>query len=538
MRKEFSLSKSVLILSIAGIIVKLLSIFFIPILTAILQEEGYTIYQQSNEIFIFVYAIVFMGIQPAVAKAVSEQEALKNEDDVIRTLEISRIFYAIVGAILGILIMLLAFPIARLLGNEGMAYSIIALGPCILIISILATYRGYMQGINDIKSIALSQILEQILNVVISLLFAFILVQISLPLGSAGGKIGTSVGALFALVYLIYCYIQEEYEDENDIQYEEDVDKKTNDKKILRKIIRYSIPIVISAGLQNLGGVVDMATVMSRLISVGFTEGESSILYSSLGRYRDLYEIPLVIIIAICTILLPKISKLVVLNKKKEVKKKIAYSFKLAFSVSIPSAVVLSMISNYIYYSIYGDDNGVGIMTIGAFILILIAITLIQSVVLQGINSLNFLVITFSIGIVAKIISNYIFVGMENINIYGVLIGNCFLYVIPAILNHRQICYRLKMRLSLVQLAFKPIVASAVMAITLYICKLPLNFINRFIQLTRFTAIPITIILMIIGGFVYLYLMILLGGIKKSDIEEISPQIIWVMPRFMRMRLK
>ena len=536
MREESSAVRGMFILSMAGIIAKVLSLFYVPMLIGILGDEGYGIYQQSTEVFVFVYAITCMGAQPAVAKVVTELTALDNPKGAIRALQLSRKFYSIIGGVLGLLMMLLAFPIADLSGHTSMAYGIIALGPCVLITSILATYRGYMQGRSNMTSIAISQVLEQILNVVVSLLFAFILRQISLPLGSAGGQIGTSVGAMFACFYLIYCYDKKNYREEAMVH--PSARRKASDKKILRKIIMYSVPITISAGLQNFGGLVDMVNVMSRLSFAGFSETEGNILYSFLGRYKTLYGVPLIVITAIGTTVLPAISRSVVLNEKKEVKKKISYAFRLTFAIAIPSAVGLGMLSNLVYFSIYGNDNGAKIMTLGSFILVLMAMTQIQSIVLQSINKLYYILGTFSIGILFKIVLNYIFVGIADINVYGVLIGNCFWHLIPAILNHKKICSTMRMRLSVVKLVTKPILASSAMAITLYILKLPLPFLYRFVEPSRFISIPLTIIMVMVGGVVYLYLMILMGGIRKRDIETISPKVMRLMPRFMRMKLK
>ena len=47
--------------------------------------------------------------------------------------------------------------------------------------------------------------------------------------------------------------------------------RKLRNKRILKKLIMYSIPITISAGLQNFGGIVDMVNVSNRLVVAGFS---------------------------------------------------------------------------------------------------------------------------------------------------------------------------------------------------------------------------------------------------------------------------
>ena len=206
--------------------------------------------------------------------------------------------------------------------------------------------------------------------------------------------------------------------------------------------------------------------------------------------------------------------------------------------IAIPSAVGLSMVSTEVYNFLFGEALGADIMMYGSVMLILMSITQTQSVILQAINKLYYVLATFSVGIVVKIIVNYILVGIPNINIYGVIIGNCLWHLIPAVLNHKKICKSMKMRMSLLKLGIKPIVASAVMAIAIYALKQPLEYMYRFIPLSRWVVLPVTILLVSIGAFVYLYLMVIMGGISKRDIAGISPKIMQFIPRFVRRKLK
>lgn len=536
MKQGNSAAKGVLILSIAGILSKAMSMLYSPFLIAILGDRGYGIYSKITEVFLFVYALTSVGAQPAVAKVVSEFIALEEPEKAERTLQVSRRFYSVIGIIAATLMILLAKPIANIAESPNGSYGIMALAPCVAITAVLSAYRGYMQGKMNMKSIGISQILEQMLNVIISLLFAFILVQFSLAYGAAGAQIGTSVGALFACFYIIHCRNKEE-DDEFEFQGSKKELKKEN-KKILKRVIAYSVPIIISSGLQNFGGLVDMANVSNRLIAAGFTPTEGEILYGYYSKYKTLYGVPLIMITAIGTTVLPSIARAMAVKDKKEIRKNIRYAFKVAFLIAIPAAVGLSMLANEIYMSLYGNTDGARILVLGSFILVLMTVTQIQSNILQGINKFYFIVKSFGIGIICKIIANYFLVAQPKINIYGVIIGNAIWYIIPALLNHKEIKRVMRMRLNLVKYIFKPLLASIAMALSILVVRQPINFMYRFIEASRYTAIPVTIISVGIGVFVYAYLMIVMGGVTRSDIHKISPKIIRLMPRFMRKKLK
>lgn len=536
MIEKSSVAKGMFILSIAGILAKVISLFYTPFLLKILGPEGYGVYSKSTEVFVFIYALTTMGSQPAVAKVVAEYTALENPKGAIRALKVASKFYVFIGATFGLLMIAFAGVIANISETPEMAPGIMVLGPCVLITSILAVLRGFMQGKSDMKPIAISQVLEQLINVPLSLLAAFILVQSSISLGSAGAQIGTSVGALFACLFIIYSYDKKRYKEEA-LEAPSPV-KKIRDNIILKKLIKYSIPITIAAGLQNFGGIVDMINVSKRLLVAGFNQDAANVLYGFLGLYRTLYGVPLIIITAIGTTVLPALAKSLVLKDRKELKKSISQAFKLTFMIAIPSAVGLSILSSEIYISLFGSTDGASIMLIGSFVMVLMSMTQIQSIVMQGINRLYYILGTFCIGIVIKIIVNYVLVGIPEINIYGVIVGNCLWHLIPAILNHRKICSIMKMRMPIIRLIIKPIVASSAMAIVIYIMKLPFEFLYRFIEPSRLTGIPICIIGVALGGLVYAYLMILMRGITRKDIEDISPKIMRILPRFMRIKLR
>ena len=204
--EEKSLGRSFLILSVAGILVKLLSAAYVPLLNAIIGTDAVGIYQASYSYFVFILAITSLGAQPAVTKVVAELRALGHHDDALRAMKLSRKYLSIIGAVITVLFIVLAKPIAKITQWEQASLSLMFLAPTVLFSCILASYRGYIQGIEDMKTLAVSQVIEQIVNVVISLIFAFLLINISDEWGSAGGTIGTTVGAVVAVVFILYIY--------------------------------------------------------------------------------------------------------------------------------------------------------------------------------------------------------------------------------------------------------------------------------------------------------------------------------------------
>lgn len=538
MYEQTSTTKSFMILSIAGILAKLFSALYVPFLQSIIGPEGMGIYSRSYDVFMFAYAVTTMGCQPAVTKIVAELRANSKEADINKVLKVSRKIFGGIGAVGTIIILLGVYPYTRYFKIQESLYAIVFLAPSIFLTTVLAAYRGFFQGVGNMKSIAISQVLEQILNVLISLLFAVLLVRISIPLGSAGGTIGTSIGAIISILYLIFIYEKNKHK--------EDYVELSNEglirtSVIRRKLFRYAFPIILSAAIQNLGGLIDMMNVNLRLLDSGFSVKMSNILYGYLYYYKVLTGVPLIIITAIGTIILTSISKAFALRDKKTIAKNIDFSFRLTLAITIPSAIGLSVLSNEVYLILF-KGQGHELMLYGSIILVFMAIAQVQGVILQGISEFSPMIISFTIGIVIKIIANYILVGIHSINIYGVLIGNLLMYVIPTCLNNRIINKRLKHKMMTLKMIIKPIISGVIMGISLFILKIPIELIKVRLNLSGvlnwgYTLVCL-IVLVCIGTLLYGYIMVVIGGVRKSDIEALPLRIYNMIPKFLKKRIK
>ncbi|MGL4772717.1 MAG: putative polysaccharide biosynthesis protein [Clostridium sp.] len=537
MREENSTAKGFLILSMAGILAKILSVLYMPLLNAIIGTEGYGMYQNSYLVFIFFYAITSTGTQPAISKIVTELITLDNERDAIKAFKYTRNILAAIGAFISIMLIVFAFPIARLINSDEIAYAIMGLAPCIFFTCILSAYRGYFQGRGSMKAIAISTVVEQVFNIVISLLCAYLLMQVSLPYGVAGGTIGTGLGALVGILCLIHFYNKYSFEEE---AFENNAGKKSiSNKKILKKLIRYGLPITLSAGVQNLGSLVDMAMVNGRLLAAGFNEKMKYTLVGYSGQYLQFLGVPLIIITSLGQSVLPALSKAMALKDRRDIKKNINYALRMTFIITIPSAIGLMMVRDEMYKLMFGlDAGGSYLMLYGGAAVILMGITQIQAVILQGINEQKVVLKTFLIGIVLKIACSYFLVGIESINILGVIVGNYMLYGIPAVLNARAIRRAMRMKISYVKFIVKPAIAGSLMALGISVTKEFFEIIIRFMGESRFLYIPILIVVIGIGAFIYAYIMVVIAGIRKRDLDAFSPKIYRYLPKFVRKQMQ
>lgn len=536
--EEKSMGRSFLILSISGILVKLLSALYMPFLVAIIGMKGYGIYSSSYNIFIFIFALTSLGAQPAITKVVREFSVVGNHNDALRTMKIARKYLGIAGIIITVIFFILSDFIVNITNiNPNTVLSLKFLTPTIALTTILAAYRGYIQGIEDMKTLAISTVLEQFTNVIISLVFAFVLISVSLEWGSAGGTVGTSIGALVAIIFIMYIYEKNDYEDiaiKNNT-----VESRTSKKKIVKKLIAYGLPITLVGGMQNAGGLIDTINVQQRLkFAAGFTEDYATELFGILTSYNTLLYVPLTIITALSTAIFTKIIESYVQKNIKELKRQISYSFRITYMIAIPATFGLSILSREIYILLFGDSKGYQLLMYGSIVLIFMSITTIQNTILQGINKLYLVLITAFIGISIKFIINFILVGIPSINILGAIIGSFVSFLVPAIINHKKLQKIFKIRIPIIRQAVPSLLSSISMTIVIWLIRGPLLRILSILEGGRLLTGVIVIILIALGGTIYVIAMITIGGINKRDIDMISPRLYIIIPRFLRKMMK
>ena len=83
-----------------------------------------------------------------------------------------------------------------------------------------------------------------------------------------------------------------------------------------------------------------------------------------------------------------------------------------------------------------------------------------------------------------------------------------------------------------------PLISSIIMGVAVVLCKGPLLRLVNIFEGGRIAIGLVVIVSVAIGGLVYLISMILLQGLKKEDLDLISPRLYELMPRILRKKIK
>ena len=139
---------------------------------------------------------------------------------------------------------------------------------------------------------------------------------------------------------------------------------------------------------------------------------------------------------------------------------------------------------------------------------------------LQAIGYAKIPVISLSVGAIAKVITNYIFIGIPSININGAVVGTVVCYTIIVVVNLFFLLRYTKVKLDFMSVAVKPLICSVLCGVAAYTSYGIFNSILPEINKGghSITNIIATVIAVGFAVTIYAISMLLVGGIVRDDI--------------------
>ncbi|MDR0876080.1 MAG: oligosaccharide flippase family protein, partial [Clostridiales Family XIII bacterium] len=162
------------ILSGAGIVIKIIGACFRIPLANLIGGEGMGYYNAVYPVYTLLVVIATTGIPIAISRIVAEHMTDGDPGGAHRVFRVALVLMGVIGICFFAALFFWAGPITNQMTNlSGAVYAMRAIAPALIFVPIMAAFRGYFQGMQNMKPTALSQIIEQIFRVVFGLLLAF-----------------------------------------------------------------------------------------------------------------------------------------------------------------------------------------------------------------------------------------------------------------------------------------------------------------------------------------------------------------------------
>lgn len=555
--KSQSFIKGALILTISTSIVKFIgAIFKIP-LFGILGAEGYGYFASAYDLYNPLFTVATAGFPVAIAKMVSENVARKRYRDVKTIHRVSVPIFTIMGVIGLALMVCCTFVYVNIINAPGAKYATLTLAPTIFFACLMSIYRGYYEGMRNMIPTAISEIIEAACKLFLGLIFSNMIYSSGmnefytygtvygvsyaseslarsavLPFAAAGAIVGITIGSCFGFLYLLI-----RFKKEGDGITKADIEaspKSKSPRLTVKTLVKIAIPIAMGSLVVNIAGFVDVTLIQKRLFDI--IQHSSDVLLNQYPNFISMeaitnskahtmlygcYASAAIIMSLIPAVVqtfgisaLPSVTRAWTQKVYKKIKSSIESVLKITMLVSIPTGLMISIMSQPIMHLLYGDAPDVNISAsvlpvMGIAAIFMAASTPICSM-LQAVGRVDLPVKILSIGVVIKVILNYILVGIPQINLQGAGFGTLICYMFITIAALFFLCKETKVFPNMVSIFVKPLLASVIACVISYFTNLLLcDIINYKIG---------TIIAILLAVIVYLLLLFLFKAITKKEV--------------------
>lgn len=519
------------ILGIAGLLVKIIgAVYRIP-LANIVGESGMAYYEVAYPYYSWLLVISSAGLPTAISKLVSERIALGDIVGAKRVFRAALRLLFVIGIVTAVLLFVLSSPIANLSGAAPARYSLMALSPALLFVSVMCAYRGYLQGMQCMTGTAISQIVEQLIKLIFGFGLAFLFVKTcpdAPELAAMGALIGVSVSELVALAVIKFYYDARIRNRSLPVCVSTKGAKSGLRGSIIKRLLAIAIPITIGASIMPVTGIADSVFIINFLekhdIAMGIAEEianeNARVAYTVLRSYvTPLINMPAVLTLSLSMSLVPAISQAVTRKEKRIVNAASRTGIKLAMFIGAPCAAGLFILGGPIMSLLYSavrnnQDRFIQaqqVMYIAAVGVLFLSLVQTLTGIIQGLGKPRVPVYFLALGGIVKVVSMVILMQFTSMGILGAALSTVLCYAVAGIADTVYVIRKTRMNISYTDTFAKPLFSSIVMGFAVFAVY---TLGSKLGHPTLATLASLCVGVAVYGG-----LMILLRPFSNSDLE-------------------
>lgn len=507
--------KGAFILTLAGILVKIIGSANRIFLSRMLGGEGIGLYQMAYPIYLLALSISSAGIPIAISIIVSERLALQDYRGADRVFKISLLLMCCTGVFFACLLFFGAeFLVDNNIVRDARAYYAIAsLAPAVLFSTILSSYRGYFQGYQIMTPTAVSQIIEQFVRVVTMVSFAYILLPHGIEYSAAGASFGAVPGAFCGLLSLLYFhYKHKKANAENIISQVQEW--KMSVYEIVLKIVKLALPVSLANIMLPVVSSLDMLIVPQRLEAAGFSIEQSTTLFGYLtGMGLPLIMMATIPTASLAASIVPAISESYTLKDYSSVNNKIAVAIRLCCIITIPASVGLAVLATPISKMLYGTPNAGACIAMLSSCIFFLGFHQVTTGVLQGFGRTVIPVINMFVSAALKVWLAWELTADPAYGVLGAAFATVADFALAVMLNVFFLKRGTQVTFPLMDIA-RIIFSSVLMGVAAYV--LYAKIMGALSSNTLATIASICL-----AGAFYLLMLGITGSIKKSEVERL-----------------
>ena len=513
--KKNSFIEGTIFASLSFLIIKFLGAIYVIPFYAIVGELGGALYSYAYTVYSLIVNICTIGIPHAISKIISEYNTLEMYEAKERTFKIGNKIMVILSTILFLLMFIFAKQAAYIFigdidstGNsiEDVVLVIRSISFCLLIVPYLAIKRGYLQGQKFITVSTTGEVIEQVVRVAFILVGSYLAINVfnaKTSIGVAIAVFGAFIAGLAAYIYLDVKIRKNKKEFNMPSKNQKD---KVSNKTILKKIVSFSIPLMIVSITTDLYNMTDLSLIIRGLGYLGYSGKVAETIGSVMATWASkICLIVNAITFGLTINIIPHMSSSYVKKDYKTINNQFIKSIAMVIVIGLPMSIGISLLANEVYYIFYGaSEYGGIILRLLPYSIMLGNINMVVNTTLQSLDKFKTIYISSFTGLLTNALLDIpLMILCDKIGIYpyygaiiSTMIGTSISLTISLRKLKKDMNFEYKELLNIIKKALLPLASMIVVVLILE------YFIGPLFT-TRITSIITCIICAVVGAIIY-----------------------------------
>ncbi len=434
--RDTAFLKGTLALSISVIVTKVIGVGFKVPLSYILGDAGMGYFNTAYAIYGFFYILCTSGVPKAMTLVLRGQNGDAIEDgNSLHILRSAMRLFGVIGAFATLINIICAPIIVEFIGNKKAILSIFAIAPSILFVSLSGALRGYLNSYEKLTNIAVSQLIEGGVKLLVGLLLAYIGVVKNMPvnvisaLAIFGITIGSTISFLYMLISAFYSKTRYNIKQNNDFA----------KREICKQILKIALPIALCSSLLNLSSTLDLAIIIKRLVSGGYSEIYANSLY---GNYTTLaipmFTLVISVLAPLATSYMPRLSSSASNGELDNFKSELNKLLTITVLISVPSSLAFFFYSFDlldVLFSVQSSAIGADMLIFLSMGVCLLTVLTVINTALESRGQIGVTVFSLLLGAATKIVISYLLIGRSGLGILGAPLGTVISYAVSLFIS-------------------------------------------------------------------------------------------------------
>ncbi|MFY3791150.1 putative polysaccharide biosynthesis protein [Ureibacillus sp. MALMAid1270] len=490
--------KGALLLTIAAIIVKILSAVYRVPFQNLVGDQGFYIYQQVYPFISFFVVWTSGGFAVAISKMLADVEMGKNPLEQKYFVSQTIFSYLSVLSILFFLFLFLGADwLANLMDDQNLSMLIKTGSFVTLFMPILALMKGIFQSRGEMAPVAYAQVFEQAIRVSIILIGTIIIMKTSESLYGAGNMavLGTVLGEIAGVILLFFILKKK-------VSLQKVPKNKYKRWPIIKEVTLLSISVSLSSLLILSLQLIDSFTIYSTMVDEGMGEYIAQIKKGIYDRGQPLVQLGIVIASSLSLAIVPLVAHHMKKQGGRSAIPFIQLTYRSSLLFGVAASIGLIVVMPYVNTMLFKTNDLSTVLMIIVLQIIPLSIILTLTAILQGMGKLKMPAIFIFCALVVKGIGNLVLV--PQFDVLGASIASDLSLYLCAFLLIVYIKNLTSIHLAESRFYIKLFSASIAMVIAVFIIDKFLQFFTGVVRSTRIEAILFGSCLIGVGAFVFL----------------------------------